>query len=89
MIRCTIVFTGRVQGVGFRATARDVADGFAVTGWVRNEPDGSVRCIVEGEKGEIERFVGAVRQTMSSFVRGVQLSESAATGEFKGFNIAR
>src|SRR5262245_4151279 len=42
MERRQIRFHGRVQGVGFRVTARAIADEFAVSGWVRNEPDGTV-----------------------------------------------
>ena len=41
-VRLRVRFVGRVQGVGFRWTAAMVARGLDVTGWVRNEPDGSV-----------------------------------------------
>jgi acylphosphatase len=89
MIRATINFTGRVQGVGFRATAHAVARRFDVAGWVRNEPDGSVRCVVEGEHAEIARFVAAVHQAMAGYIDDATTSHSQATGEFRGFSIAR
>ncbi len=55
--RYDVTFWGRVQGVNFRWTTCRVAARFNVTGWVRNERDGSVRCVAEGEPGEVEAFV--------------------------------
>lgn len=57
MERRRIRFEGRVQGVFFRATTAKAASSFDVTGWVRNEPDGSVLMEVQGEAGELERFL--------------------------------
>jgi acylphosphatase len=84
MIRHTITFIGTVQGVGFRYTTRNVASGFAVTGWVRNEPDGSVLCVVEGDEPELQRFLAAVQQAMQGHIRDTHLVASPATGEFMG-----
>ena len=85
--RYTITFTGRVQGVGFRATTQSVAEAFDVTGWVRNERDGSVLCIAEGERAELDRFVDAVKRAMEGRVHDTRIQESAATGEFDGFGV--
>lgn len=87
--RFTITFSGRVQGVGFRATTRSIAAGFNVTGFVRNQRDGTVLCVVEGERDEIDRFIHAVRQAMEGGIANVDSAESAATGEFEGFGIRR
>jgi acylphosphatase len=89
MVRYDIRFTGQVQGVFFRATAQRVAAGFAVTGWVRNEPDGSVRCVIEGESGELERFVAAVERAKRGNIAGREIRKAPATGEFEGFEIRR
>lgn len=86
-IRSSITFTGKVQGVGFRATTRSIARAFAITGWVRNEPDGSVRCVVEGEPSEIDRFIKQVQAKMQGFIRDTRIDTSPATGEFAGFRI--
>lgn len=65
MERRVIIFHGRVQGVGFRATAAEVAKRRAVTGWVRNEPDYSVRMEIQGEPAEIEAVLADLRTAMS------------------------
>ena len=49
-VREQIVFTGRVQGVGFRYTLSYLADAFRVTGWVKNEYDGTVVMEVQGRE---------------------------------------
>lgn len=63
-IRLAITYSGRVQGVGFRATARAVAAAYPVTGWVRNEPDGSVQLEVQGEPRQVEAFRDTLRLRM-------------------------
>ena len=85
--RYDILCTGCVQGVFFRATARDVASGFAVTGWVRNEPDGSVRCVAEGEERELDAFVAAVQRSKRDNIADTRIDKRPATGEFDGFDI--
>jgi acylphosphatase len=89
MERYDVRFTGRVQGVFFRATAQEIAAGLAVTGWVRNEPDGSVRCVVEGEAGELDRFVAALERAKRGNITGRELRTAPATGEFTSFEIRR
>jgi acylphosphatase len=88
-VRCDIVFTGTVQGVGFRYTACQVAEGYDVAGWVRNEPDGSVRCVVEGSPEQVDRFLEALQQTMAGHIRDARVTRGQATGEFAGFAVRR
>jgi acylphosphatase len=57
MISKRIIFEGRVQGVGFRYTVKDLARGFDVRGWVKNLPDGSVELQVMGEADELADFI--------------------------------
>jgi acylphosphatase len=87
--RCDITFTGRVQGVSFRWTACRVAAGFDVAGWVRNEADGSVRCVVEGHAGQIDAFVRAVQRAMAGYIKDTRITESVAQGDLDGFVIRR
>lgn len=85
-----IYYSGNVQGVGFRYTVRTVANGYEVTGTVRNLPDGRVELVAEGERAELEAFREAIRDSgLASFIRDEAASWSAATGQFRGFEIAR
>jgi len=57
MIRRRVVVSGLVQGVFFRETVRRRAQAADVTGWVRNNRDGTVEAVFEGEPGGVERLV--------------------------------
>ena len=60
MIRRQIIFTGWVQGVGFRYRARHAASLYGCTGWVRKEWDGSVTMEIQGEPEAIDRVIQAI-----------------------------
>ena len=60
MKRYQLIFTGRVQGVGFRWTAHTLADSLGLTGWVSNEWDGSVLMEVQGSPQTIERLIAGL-----------------------------
>ena len=84
-----IFYSGRVQGVGFRYTTRNVAMGYEVTGCVRNLPDGRVELIAEGQRDELEGFQQAIRDAgLGSLIAGEDCSWQEATGEFRGFEIS-
>ena len=86
-VRWTILFSGMVQGVGFRYTVERVAGQFAVDGYVRNRLDGRVELVAEGAPAELRRFVDAVEEAMGGYIRDRQQSESPGTGEFHRFSI--
>ena len=67
MIRKHIIFTGSVQGVGFRYRARHATELYGCTGWVRNEYDGSVVMEIQGTEEQIDRVILAVER--GTFVR--------------------
>lgn len=87
MERHRVWFSGRVQGVGFRATARQAARGHAVSGWVRNEADGRVVLEVQGEGAEVERYLQDLRERMAGNVRGEVREEAVVEGGERGFEI--
>lgn len=85
--RCTTVYQGRVQGVGFRMTAHGLAQGFDVTGWVRNERDGTVHMVTEGDPTEIRRFHDAISERMGRFITEQTHTWSPAEGVMLSFEI--
>ena len=60
--RARVYYSGRVQGIGFRYTAREVACGYEVTGFVRNLPDGRVEMAAEGDEEEVAAFLDAINK---------------------------
>ena len=82
-----VYYAGRVQGVGFRYTARMLADRFDVTGFVRNLPDGRVQLAVEGATAEVDKFLDAVKAEMGYYIEDVQELERPAVGRFHGFEV--
>jgi acylphosphatase len=82
-----VLFHGRVQGVGFRFTTREVAARFQVTGYVQNLPDGRVRLVAEGEPAELDRFMQAVEAELARHIHGSESTTSPATGAFSCFEI--
>jgi acylphosphatase len=83
----TAYFTGRVQGVGFRYAALQVAREFEVSGFVSNLPDGRVVLEAEGTPQEVEAFILAVQERMDGYVRKVDRMTSARSPQFSGFSI--
>jgi acylphosphatase len=83
-----VYYSGRVQGVGFRATAVSIARRHpAVRGWVRNLPDGRVELLVDGSKEAIDSFLDEVRTRMSRFIEGEDVSERGNDSSITGFQI--
>jgi acylphosphatase len=85
--RRTLHFTGHVQGVGFRYTAANIAQRFAVTGFVQNLPDGRVLLVVEGVASELTTFVAELETQQANHIRHVGRDIGPATGEFATFAI--
>lgn len=88
--RLSARITGRVQGVGFRNFTRRRARQLSVTGWVRNERDGSVRLEAEGPRQALDSLVDAVeRGPRTARVEDVEVDWSNATDEFEIFQVRR
>jgi acylphosphatase len=71
-------FDGRVQGVGFRATTVRLASRYAVSGYVRNLPDGGVEVLAEGTEIELDTFRRAILQAMRSYIDEVTEHDASA-----------
>jgi acylphosphatase len=87
--RVEVLYSGRVQGVGFRWTARELAKGFEVAGRIRNLDDGRVELIGEGEEEELRQFLQAIRASeLGDYVRHAAETWKATTENCSGFVIA-
>jgi len=87
-VRRHVWYCGEVQGVGFRYTARRLAERRQVTGFVKNLPDGQVELVAEGPAGEVEGLLEDVASALSGCIRDARVAEEAPTGAFDGFGVA-
>lgn len=86
--RITVRYEGRVQGVGFRYTAVSLTQELKVTGWVKNEFDGSVSLTAEGAEDQLMELLQAIRRSnLGRYITNELIKRSPATGEFKGFGV--
>lgn len=82
-------YSGMVQGVGFRLTARDIALGLNLTGWVRNLPDGRVELVAEGKDNELKGLLDKINDAFGQYTRDENITWEKPTGEFQDFEITR
>jgi acylphosphatase len=86
--RLHALIKGHVQGVGFRYFVRESAAAFPVTGWVRNRHDGNVELVAEGDRADLEKLLGIVKEgPRGSLVTSVRVTWEETTGEFDKFGI--
>lgn len=82
-----VIYSGHVQGVGFRFTTHSISHGHEVVGFVRNLADGGVEVVVEGSGQEIDAFLAEVETRLSGHIHNVQSDRRPATDEFANFGI--
>jgi len=82
--RLQLIIYGQVQGVFFRARTREKGRELNLSGWVKNEPDGTVKIVAEGEENDLQRLVDWVYNLR---VDKLNISWEEATGEFASFSI--
>jgi len=87
MQRKQCLFSGRVQGVGFRYTVKNIALRYDVGGYVKNLPDGRVELVMEGPEDQMEHLLDDVEERMKSYIQQVDQKVLPATGEFPHFSI--
>ena len=88
MTRAELIIRGRVQGVFYRQSTREAAIRLGLTGWTRNNPDGSVATVFEGEKQQIDQAITWCRQgPPAARVTEVEVVWAAFRNEFSEFHI--
>jgi len=86
--RVRVLISGRVQGVFFRATTRNRADSLGIFGWVKNNQDGTVEAVFEGEDKKIEEILKWCRKgPFFARVQDVRVFEESYKGEFNSFSV--
>ena len=75
MVAKHIIFTGRVQGVGFRFTAHRVANHHQLTGFVRNLPNGSVEMLAQGQLEVIDDCIRDIEEEFAGYVRETKIDD--------------
>lgn len=88
MKACRVYYTGRVQGVGFRYSVRQIASEFDIAGTVRNLPDGRVELILQGDDAEREAMLQAILKShLKGFIREIEAHDIPPDPARKGFQI--
>jgi acylphosphatase len=82
-----IIFTGRVQGVGFRFTALDLANRHRLTGFVRNRADGTVEMVAQGSDEQINALLQDIQARYSDYITETKINETPSNPQFKDFKI--
>lgn len=83
-----VLYSGRVQGVGFRYTAHQIAQRHAVTGFVKNLRDGRVELIAEGTPDQLNRLLKGISTAMSVNIDDADVQTTPATGRYTSFEVA-
>jgi acylphosphatase len=82
-----IIFTGRVQGVGFRYTAYNIASRYKLAGFVRNSPDGTVEMFAQGPDDDITACIRDIEESFHGYVRKTDIEEDTFNPQYTDFNI--
>jgi acylphosphatase len=87
MVAQHIIFTGHVQGVGFRFTAHRMASRRHLTGFVRNLSDGTVEMLAQGPAEDIEECIRGIKEALAGYVRETIIDEVPPDPKHTDFKI--
>jgi acylphosphatase len=89
-LEVSAIVKGHVQGVGFRATAKMLADRLKLTGFVRNLPEGHVEICAQGGKSQLEKFLSELKQEFPShYIEEIVCDFHLATKSYSDFRMIR
>lgn len=81
------MYTGRVQGVGFRQSVYSLTAGKCLHGYVQNLDNGKVKLVIEGEAREVDRLLEEVKKSWGHNIADVQMTDLDTTGTFSNFSV--
>jgi len=82
-----IIFTGNVQGVGFRFTAYRITTSYDLAGFVRNLPEGSVEMLAQGKPEDIDNCILDIKDSFAGYIRNTKIEEVPSDPKYTSFNI--
>ncbi|MDI6449762.1 acylphosphatase [Anaerobaca lacustris] len=82
-----IIFTGRVQGVGFRYTTYRIARGYDVAGFVRNLSDGTVEMLAQGPADEVDCCIQEVQDSFAGYIQDARIEQIPCNPRYSDFGI--
>lgn len=92
IVRAIIIVHGMVQGVGFRASTKAIAQNMGLKGYVQNQPNGTVKVVVEDEEEIIKKLIKILKSREllgNKIVTDIYITYEDAKNEFKDFSILR
>lgn len=87
MVAKHVIFSGHVQGVGFRFTAHRIAGRHKLTGFVRNLSDGTVEMLAQGASEDIEECVQGIKEAMAGYLSETAIDEVPLNPKYTDFRI--
>ena len=87
MVAKHIIFTGRVQGVGFRFTAYNMANRHQLTGFVRNLFDGTVEMLAQGRPEDIDDCIQDIKESLAGYIKEARIEEIPPDPKYTDFRI--
>ncbi len=82
-----VIFSGRVQGVGFRFTAHNIASRYGLVGWVRNLSDGTVEMVAQGNVDDVSDCIRDISEFFSGYVKDANVEETLIDPRRTNFKI--
>lgn len=83
-----IIFSGRVQGVGFRYTAHRIALRCELSGYVRNLPDGTVEMFAQGHPDDVKDAIADIAESFGRYIRDTKITDANCDPRYRDFTIA-
>ncbi len=82
-----VIYSGRVQGVGFRYNVDNIAKVMNIFGWIKNLEDGRVILVAEAEKDMLEKFLDQINNFFSDYINGSKVEWFDSIDHFNNFEV--